>query len=158
MAPQPYQLVHEQLVPRKLEEVFEFFSRAENLETLTPDWLHFKIESVDPQPVQMGTRINYKLRVRGLPLRWTSEIREWNPPAQFVDFQTRGPYKLWHHTHKFIAEGDKTRIVDEVLYELPFGPLGRIAHAVMVKSDVQKIFLYRETKIRELFGLSRVPQ
>jgi ligand-binding SRPBCC domain-containing protein len=152
MASQPYKLVHEQLVPRKLEEVFGFFSGAENLETITPDWLNFRVTSIHPQPVQMGTLINYKLRVRGLPLRWTSEIREWNPPTQFVDFQTRGPYKLWHHTHRFVAEGNNTRIVDEVLYELPFGPLGKIAHALMVKSDVEKIFRYREMKIRELFG------
>jgi len=152
MANNPYRLVHEQLVPRKLEEVFEFFSRAENLETLTPDFLHFKIVSIHPQPVQKGTLINYKLRVRGMPLRWTSEIREWEPPARFVDFQTRGPYKLWHHTHRFIAEGDNTRIIDEVLYDLPFGVLGRLTHAVMVKSDVENIFRYREMKIRELFG------
>jgi ligand-binding SRPBCC domain-containing protein len=152
LASQPYKLIHEQLVPRKLAEVFDFFSQAENLETLTPEWLHFKIDSVHPQPVQKGTVIRYNLRVHGLPLLWTSEIREWNPPTEFVDFQTRGPYKLWHHTHKFIAEGNDTRIVDEVLYDLPFGPLGRIAHAIMVKSDVEKIFRYREMKIQELFG------
>lgn len=152
MSHHPYRLVHEQLVPRKLEEVFEFFSRAENLEILTPDFLHFKIVSIDPQPVQKGTLISYKLRVRGIPLRWTSEIREWDPPRQFVDFQTHGPYKLWHHTHRFIAEGNNTRIIDEVLYDLPFGLLGKLAHAVMVKSDVENIFHYREMKIQELFG------
>jgi ligand-binding SRPBCC domain-containing protein len=152
MANQPYRLLHEQLVRRPLEEVFEFFARAENLETLTPEWLNFKIDTIKPEPVQKGTLINYKLRVRGLPLRWTSEIQEWNPPTSFVDLQTRGPYKLWHHTHRFIAEGNNTRIIDEVLYALPFGPLGRIAHALMVKSDVEKIFNYRELKIRELFG------
>jgi len=152
MANQPYRLLHEQLVRRPLEEVFEFFARAENLETLTPEWLNFKIDSINPEPVQKGTLINYKLRVRGLPLRWTSEIQEWNPPTGFVDLQTRGPYKLWHHTHTFIAEGHNTRIIDEVLYDLPFGPLGTIAHILMVKSDVEKIFHYREMKIRELFG------
>lgn len=152
MAGQIYKLFHEQLVPRKLEEVFDFFSRPGNLETLTPGFLRFKVVSVSPQPVQKGTLINYKLRVRGLPLRWTSEIREWDPPTRFVDFQTRGPYKLWHHTHRFIAEGNNTRIMDEVLYDLPFGLLGKIVHSFMVKSDVEKIFRYREMKVRELFG------
>lgn len=148
----PYKLVHEQLVPRRLAEVFDFFSRAENLEILTPAFLHFKIVSINPQPVQRGTLITYKLRIHGMPLRWTSKIRDWNPPTQFVDVQTRGPYRLWHHTHRFIAEGDSTRIIDEVIYDLPFGLLGKIAHAVMVRSDVEKIFQYREMKIRELFG------
>ena len=147
-----YKLVREQLVPRPFEEVFSFFSRAENLEELTPGWLHFKILNIKPQPVQKGTIINYKLRLKGLPVRWCTEILEWNPPHGFVDFQQSGPYKLWHHTHRFIEEGKCTRIVDEVLYDLPFGLIGRIAHWLMVRRDVEKIFTFRESKIRELFG------
>jgi ligand-binding SRPBCC domain-containing protein len=150
--PEPYKLVNEQVVPRPLDEVFSFFSRAENLATITPDFLHFKILSIAPQPVQVGTLITYSLRVRGLPLRWTSKITEWEPPNRFVDFQVRGPYKLWHHTHRFIAKGSSTRIIDEVLYELPLGPFGRLAHRLMVKRDVRNIFAFREEKIRALFG------
>jgi ligand-binding SRPBCC domain-containing protein len=147
-----YSLVREQVVPRRLEEVFTFFARAENLECLTPGWLNFKILSVDPQPAQKGTQISYALRVHGLPLRWTSEIVEWNPPHSFVDVQVRGPYQLWHHIHRFQAEGERTRIIDEVLYALPLGSLGRVAHRLMVRSDVERIFAFREEKIRTLFG------
>ena len=138
-------------MPRKLDEVFSFFARAENLEVLTPDWVHFKILDVAPQPVQEGTLIHYALRVRGLPLRWTSEIVDWDPPNRFVDLQLRGPYKLWRHTHRFIAVGDATRIVDEVLYQLPLGVLGRVARRLFVQRDLEKIFAFREAKIRDLF-------
>jgi ligand-binding SRPBCC domain-containing protein len=148
----PYTLLREQVVSRKLEEVFEFFSCANNLESLTPKWLHFKILSVDPQPVQKGSLISYRLRVHGLPVNWTSEIVEWNPPHKFVDLQVRGPYKLWRHTHRFRAEGERTRITDVVLYALPLGILGRVAHRLMVRSDVEKIFAFREEQIRALFG------
>jgi ligand-binding SRPBCC domain-containing protein len=147
-----YKLVHEQLVPRKLEEVFSFFARAENLQTLTPKWLNFRILSVDPQPMREGTRISYALRVHGISLRWTSEIVEWDPPHAFVDVQIRGPYKLWRHTHRFAAQGESTRITDEVQYALPFGILGRIAHRFLVRSDVEKIFAYRQERINALFG------
>jgi ligand-binding SRPBCC domain-containing protein len=146
-----YTFLHVQAVPRKLDEVFSFFARAENLEVLTPDWVHFKILAVAPQPVQRGTRIHYALRMRGLPLRWTSEILDWDPPNRFVDLQLRGPYKLWRHTHRFIAEGDATRIVDEVLYQLPLGVLGRVARLLFVQRDLEKIFAFREAKIRDLF-------
>ena len=84
-----------QIVPRPLAEVFAFFARAENLEILTPEWLHFKIHSVTPEPVQKGTLITYSLRVHGIPMGWTSEITDWEPPHRFVDVQLRGPYKLW---------------------------------------------------------------
>ncbi|HEX2329694.1 MAG TPA: SRPBCC family protein [Candidatus Angelobacter sp.] len=148
----PCKLAHEQIVPRPLAEVFSFFSRAENLEALTPAWLKFRVLDVNPQPVQKGTIIQYKLQLRGLPLRWASEIVQWEPPHSFVDLQRSGPYKLWRHTHRFIAKGNSTRIIDEVLYDLPFGVLGRMAHWLIVRRDLEQIFQFREAKIRELFG------
>lgn len=148
----PYTLRREQVVRRKLEEVFEFFSCANNLESLTPEWLKFKVISVDPQPLRKGSQICYRLRVHGLPVRWTSEIVEWEPPHKFVDLQVRGPYKLWRHTHSFQAEQERTRITDEVLYALPLAALGRVAHRLLVRSDLEKVFEFREKKIRELFG------
>lgn len=167
MASSPYKLVREQVVSRPPNEVFAFFSCAENLQEITPPWLSFNVVRVQPQPLspiapkpgapgtplmQKGTRIDYRLKVRGLPLRWTSEIVLWEPPHQFVDVQVRGPYQLWHHTHRFVEEGSATRITDEVLYRLPFGLLGELAHWAMVRRDVEKIFDYREAKVRSLFA------
>ncbi|HZU32294.1 MAG TPA: SRPBCC family protein [Candidatus Angelobacter sp.] len=152
MASKANTLVFTQQVPRELPEVFEFFSRAENLETITPPWLSFKILSVDPEPIRKGTLIHYKLRVHGIPLRWTSEIVEWEPPNRFVDLQLRGPYKLWHHEHRFEARDGGTLITDIVNLALPFGLLGELVYKVKVHSDVRQIFAFREEKIRELFG------
>jgi ligand-binding SRPBCC domain-containing protein len=148
----PYKLVHEQVVPRPLDEVFSFFSCAENLEAITPGWLRFRVLSVAPQPLRKGTLIRYKLRVRGVPLHWTSEIVEWRPPHKFVDEQRQGPYKLWRHTHLFFAEGENTRIKDEVLYSLPLGVIGRFIHRLAVRRDVERIFAFRHQKICALFG------
>lgn len=152
MADKTYILSFAQHVPRPLAEVFDFFSRAENLEVLTPPWLNFKILGVEPQPVQQGTLIHYSLRVHGIPLRWTSEIVEWEPPHRFVDLQLRGPYKLWRHEHRFEARDSGTLISDTVNLALPLGLLGQIAYRIKVKSDVQEIFAFRENKIRSLFN------
>jgi hypothetical protein len=149
---QPYIFRAEQFVPRPLDDVFEFFSRAENLQQLTPPWLHFQILSVDPQPVRKGTLIRYSLRWRVFPIRWTTEIVEWDPPHGFVDLQLKGPYQLWRHQHRFIAEGNGTRIVDEIHYRLPFGVLGKLAHAVKVRRDVEGIFNFRKRAVEERFG------
>jgi hypothetical protein len=145
-------LFREQVVSRPLRQVFEFFSRAENLQEITPSWLSFTVLRVEPHPVQKGTLIDYRLKVHGLPLRWTSEIVVWEPPHRFVDVQVRGPYKLWHHTHCFAEEGAGSRITDEVLYELPFGLLGDLAHWALVRRDVERIFDYRALKVRSLFA------
>jgi ligand-binding SRPBCC domain-containing protein len=142
----------EQFVPRPLDEVFEFFSRAENLQQLTPPWLNFRILSVEPATVREGTLIRYSLRWRVFPIRWTTRITDWEPPHRFVDLQLKGPYKLWRHEHRFVAEGEGTRISDEVHYILPFGILGRIAHSMKVKSDVEAIFAYRREVVSRVFA------
>ena len=113
MGDKTYTLSFTQQVSRPLAEVFDFFSRAENLEVLTPPWLNFKILDVKPQLIQQGTLINCSLRVHSIPLRWTSEIVEWERPHRFVDLQLRGPYKVWRHEHCFEAHDDKTVISDK---------------------------------------------
>ena len=151
MADKVYTLTFAQHVPRGVAEVFGFFSRAENLETITPAFLHFKILAVTPEPIREGTLISYKLRLHGVPLRWTSEIVEWNPPHRFVDLQRRGPYKVWRHEHHFEACDGGTLITDSVSLALPLGVLGRIAYKLRVRAEVNEIFAFRERKIRELF-------
>jgi ligand-binding SRPBCC domain-containing protein len=145
-----YVLQREATVTCPLEKVFDFFSKAENLETLTPPWLRFRIET--PQPIQMrqGATIAYRLHVRGVPLRWLTEIEVWRPPYEFVDVQVKGPYKLWRHIHHFQESKDGTRIMDVVNYTLPLGPLGRLVHRLQVADDLDKIFDYREHRVRTL--------
>jgi ligand-binding SRPBCC domain-containing protein len=99
-----------------------------------------------------GSRIEYRLRVRGIPMRWASEITEWKPPYRFVDTQLRGPYALWRHQHTFAAERGGTRIGDEVEYAMPLGIAGVIAHALVVRRDVESIFDYRQRRLAELLG------
>jgi ligand-binding SRPBCC domain-containing protein len=146
-----YQIHRKQWVPQPVEKVFEFFAKAENLEELTPPFLRFQI-TIAPPRMEAGARIEYKLRVHGLPIRWRTIIEEWNPPKQFVDNEEKGPYKLWHHTHRFWEENGGTWIEDTVRYALPFGLIGRIVNRVMVSRDVDTIFDYRERRVHELFG------
>jgi ligand-binding SRPBCC domain-containing protein len=146
-----YTLKRELRVRHSLPEVFEFFSRAENLERITPPWMRFRILTPPPIEMKPGTTIAYALRVRGIPLRWLTEIERWNPPYEFVDFQAKGPYQLWHHTHRFSEVEGGTSIVDIVHYALPFGPLGRLIHRLQVARDLERIFDYRAHRIQALF-------
>jgi ligand-binding SRPBCC domain-containing protein len=97
-----------------------------------------------------GTLIRYRLRVRGVPVSWLTEITEWQPPHRFVDEQRRGPYALWHHTHTFEADGDETIMRDVVRYRVGFGPLGALVGALVVRRDLEEIFDVRARRVREL--------
>ena len=141
----------EQRIPRPVEEVFAFFADARNLAELTPSRL--ALETLTPGPIVMaaGTRIQYRLSVRHLPVRWTTEIRRWDPPSRFIDVQVSGPYALWHHTHRFEARADGTQMIDVVRYRLPFGMLGRWLNGLVVRRDVERIFDYRSRRIAGIF-------
>jgi len=146
-----YRLARTQWFPTKIDDAFAFFSRPENLEQITPSFLRFHVVHADHE-LRQGSLIEYRLRMHGIPMRWISEITEWEQPRRFVDTQVRGPYSLWRHQHTFVAERGGTRIDDEVEYTLPFGALGRIVHALLVRRDVESIFAFRQRRLAELLG------
>jgi ligand-binding SRPBCC domain-containing protein len=147
-----HRLQREQYVDRPLADVFDFFAEAHNLERITPPWLSFTVLTPDPIEMRVGALIDYRLRVHGIPLRWTSRIEHWEPGRSFVDRQLRGPYGLWHHRHTFAEEGHGTVVSDEVDYAMPFGALGDVAHPLFVRRDLERIFSYRHEAVPRLLG------
>ena len=145
-------LRREQWIPRPVDEVFASFSDAGNLEEITPPWLGFRILTVGPTRIAAGTKLRYRLSLHGLPVRWTTEIRRWEPPFRFIDVELSGPYRLWHHTHRFEARHGGTRMTDVVRYRLPFGMIGRAVHALQLRREVKQVFDYRSRRIGELFA------
>ena len=99
--------------------------------------------------MRVGALIDYKLRIRGVPIRWRTKISAWEPPMRFVDEQIRGPYRLWVHEHTFEERDGGTIVRDHVRYAVPFDFL---AHPLLVRRDVERIFAYRAERLRELFG------
>lgn len=130
------------------EALFEFFSDAFQLEQITPSWLNFRILTPAPIKIRTGTLIDYSIRLRGIPIRWRTEISEWNPPFSFVDRQLRGPYLLWEHHHTFEQAAEGTLARDEVHYRVPGG---RLINWLLVKNDLIKIFEFRHQRMLELF-------
>lgn len=135
-------------LPRPLDEVFPFFSEARNLEALTPPWLKFEVLTPAPVVMRPGTLIDYRIKIHGIPIRWRTEITVWDPPYRFVDLQLSGPYTLWHHTHTFAEREGGTLCRDDVRYR-PRG--GALLNWLFVRRDVERIFQYRQQRLREIF-------
>jgi ligand-binding SRPBCC domain-containing protein len=145
-----YSFHREQHIARPRAEIFRFFSDPRNLALITPPSLGFEILDA-PTELRAGSRIRYRIRPFGIPMRWTSEIAQWNPPALFSDVQASGPYRLWEHIHRFEESPGGTRIVDDVSYALRFG---WVVHGA-VRRNLEGIFEYRRERIAAMFGAAQ---
>ncbi|HOW64290.1 MAG TPA: SRPBCC family protein [Candidatus Paceibacterota bacterium] len=129
--------------------LFPFFADAANLDAITPPWLHFRIITPQPIPMRAGTLIDYRLRVRGFPLRWRTRINTWEPPVRFVDEQLHGPYRLWIHEHTFTPHNQGTLARDHVQYAVP---LDLLVHHWLVRPDIERIFRFRSEALEKRFS------
>lgn len=134
------------------ERVFPFFADASNLEAITPDLLRFQVVTPMPIAMRVGATIDYRLRVHGLPLRWRTNIAEWDPPRAFADEQVRGPYRRWYHRHTFEPHDGGTLAKDEVELLPRGGLLAPVAMKLFVARDVKAIFEHRARCLVERFG------
>lgn len=147
-----HQFSSEQWLPVPRDELFPFFADAGNLQELTPAWMSFQIVTSRPIAMHVGTLIDYRLCVRGFPLRWRSEITAWEPPVRFVDEEVRGPFRRWIHEHRFEPRDGGTLAIDRVRYAVPGGAL---INWLLVRNEVARIFAYRTEALRKRFTKPR---
>lgn len=149
-----------QKLPLSLEESWDFFSSPANLRILTPKHLDFVIvNGYENKKMYAGQIIAYRIRPAfNFPIEWISEITHVQEPHYFIDEQRFGPYKFWHHEHRFRPIHNGVEIIDTIHYKLPFGFLGKFLYSTKIKQDLEAIFSYRRTKLEELFGPYIIPQ
>lgn len=148
-------LQREQLIRADPQTVFEFFADPHSLEAITPRWLHFGITTPGPIEMRADARIEYGLRLVGVPVRWRTRILVWDPGVRFVDAQERGPFSQWEHQHQFERVADGVHVTDRVRYRLPLGRLGALVAGLPVRAALNAIFDHRYEAIAAAFADTR---
>ena len=136
-----------------IDTVFSFFCRAENLQRITPPWVHFRILTPLPIEMQLGTMIDYQLKLHGIPVKWRTEITAWQPPYFFEDTQLRGPYRQWIHKHSFEEHDGGTLMRDRVDYAAPGWFMEPLINRFLIGPNVEQIFSYRQQCFSDLFSI-----
>jgi ligand-binding SRPBCC domain-containing protein len=145
-----YQLSTSQMLPVPPKQAFTFFEDPRNLFDITPDWLQFVMKDREMKTkVFEGAEFDYTIQWYGVTMEWKSRIIGYKPPERFVDVQLVGPYRYWEHLHAFDDVTEGTRMRDIVTYKLPFGMIGRMIHALVVRRQLNDIFSYRAVRINE---------
>jgi ligand-binding SRPBCC domain-containing protein len=142
-----------QVIPISPEIAWAYFATPRNLEEMTPPSLSFRILWGGDEAMFAGQLIGYRVKVAPCVwVDWLTEITMVDPGRAFVDEQRRGPYRLWHHLHRFTPVAGGTECLDRVAYELPFGPLGTLAHAAWIRRQLDHIFSFRAAHLARRFG------
>ncbi|THU37081.1 hypothetical protein FAM09_19195 [Niastella caeni] len=149
-----YYFKAEQLLPVDMQAAWAFFSTPTNLSLITPPAMDFKtLTALNGEEIYAGMLIDYKIKpLFGISMMWQTEIRNVQKPFSFTDIQLKGPYRCWEHTHTFIEKENGILMQDVVKYQLPYGPLGRIAHALLVRRKIEELFVYRKAAIERIFA------
>ena len=142
----------EQFLPISLDEAWDFFSKPDNLNEITPEDMKFEILTKDISNMYQGQVIQYNVTPFPLiKMGWVTEITHVKNEAYFVDEQRFGPYAMWHHEHHFRSNGEETIMEDIIHFKMPLGFLGRIAYALFAKKQLHKIFTFRKEEVAKVF-------
>ncbi|AYZ36764.1 hypothetical protein EGY07_14900 [Chryseobacterium indologenes] len=146
-------LFREQQLNCDIETAWKFFSSANNLSEITPKDMGFTVlTEMENDEIDEGMLIDYYISpLFGIRMKWQTEITHVDFQKSFIDFQKKGPYKLWNHHHEFIPNEYGVLMRDTIEYELPVGFLGEIAHKLFVKKKLEYIFDYRFRILSKLF-------
>ena len=149
-----YRIYEQMTIPARLEEVWDFISRPGNLKEITPPYMGFQILTPDlPEVMYPGMIISYKVSpVLRIGMTWVTEITQVEKLRYFVDEQRIGPYAMWHHEHHLEPDSEGVLMTDIVTYRLPWGFLGRWAHRLFVKNQLNQIFIFRKKALENRFG------
>tara|TARA_B100001142_G_C14322989_1_gene651191 strand:- start:1883 stop:2275 length:393 start_codon:yes stop_codon:yes gene_type:complete len=129
-------------------------SSPKNLDEITPIWMNFEITSKNTnQNMYPGMIITYNVTpFLNLKMVWITEITHIEDHILFIDEQKIGPYKMWHHEHRFEQVDDGILMTDTITYVPPFGLLGMLANHLFIKKRITKIFDYRKNILEKIFN------
>lgn len=152
----PFRLYQQQQLQASIQEVWDFMSSPANLKLITPDYMDFEIISpLDTDTIYPGMMISYRVKpLLGIPMTWVTEITHVKDQSYFVDEQRVGPYVLWHHEHFVEKTQSGVLMTDIVTYKLPLGFLGKLAHKLFIRKQLDGIFNYRKNKLDERYAAS----
>ncbi len=145
----------QQFLPISISEAWDFFSRPENLNEITPDDMEFEILTKDLPKMHKGMIVEYKVSPFPMvKMGWVTEITHVEEQRMFVDEQRFGTYSFWHHQHIFEPIEGGVLMTDILHYKVPFGIVGNLVNALVVRNKVNSIFEYRTQMLQNKFGTS----
>jgi len=123
--------------------VFAWHARPGALERLIPPWSKARVVA-KKGGIESGARVELRMPVGPLSVRWVAEHRDYVEGREFTDVQVAGPFSLWEHTHRVTPTGPGSSVLEDTIrYRLPVGAVGGVLGGSFVESELERTFAYR---------------
>jgi len=146
-----YHYKHETIVEADAESTFAWFEHEGSFRRLMPPWEVAEEIRAD-KSLEVGSQRVFRFPMGPIKMTWVAEHTGYDPPRFFSDRMVRGPFWSWSHDHHLIEDNGTTKVVDEVTYQVPFGPLGNLADRVLggrlVRRRISQMFTARELRLQ----------
>lgn len=140
--------VKESLIHATPERVFAFHEQDNALELLLPPWETATVMQA-ARISEVGSRAIIDTSILGpIKVRWIAEHTRYEAPHLFEDVQIKGPFRSWRHRHIIRKHPEGAMLRDEIDYEPPLGPLGKLVAPWLVEPRLRKLFEYRHQVTR----------
>lgn len=146
---------HSFIVESDIGKVWKFYTNINHLIKITPQNMRLEILETEGDDIREGAECTLQARILTRS-RWSSKITRLEP-YEYVDEMSGGAFRSWKHLHRFRSAGqNKTEVIDQIEFELPFGVLGRAFEPYALRK-LGEVFDYRKrATIRELSQKSQV--
>lgn len=125
------------------QELFEWHARPGALARLLPPWQAVEVEAAASR-LEVGSRVCLRLGLGPFRRTWIAEHTAVMPGRGFEDIQRSGPFKHWHHRHRFAPAGvNLADLRDSIDYALPLGAIGQGLVGRFVRRSLGRMFEYR---------------
>lgn len=139
----------ESVIQARAERVFAFHEAPDAFERLQPPWQETEILQ-PPTSLEVGTRVVLRVKVGPFWQTMVAEHVEYEAGRMFADRMVKGPFSKWLHRHIVTPRGEDTCVLtDDIEYELPLGPIGRLFGGGFARRNLEKLFEYRHQVTRE---------
>lgn len=144
-------MVHLRIVTEIAASVERCFDLARNIDFHTRSLVHTGEVAVAGRTsglIELGEIVTWEGRHFGVRQRFASKITAFDRPVYFRDEMVAGAFKEFAHDHRFESSKGVTTMIDEVWFRSPFGILGGVVDAVLLKRYMTRLLNDRAQAIK----------
>lgn len=133
-----------------IERCFDF-ARDVDAHVRSSAWTHERVVGGRMSGLlERGDIVTFEGVHFGIRQRFTARVVEMDRPFRLVDEMEQGAFARFRHVHEFRAEHNVVVMTDIIIWQSPFGMLGRVADAVFLEAHLTRFLRTKQAELKRL--------